>query len=213
MLKHAKSDFPPVLPGFENVNRYWDYKLQTIAAKILPGEYYVTSENEAVTTVLGSCVAACIRDPEVRIGGMNHFLLPLHNGEGWHGGSEILSLASRYGNFAMEHLINAIMRNGGQRDRLEVKIFGGSQVIQAMTNIGGNNIRFVKDYIDTEKLKLLSEDVGGPHPRKIMYFPDSGRVRVKKIRELHNDTIIRREQNYFGSFEAKEPAGEIDFFD
>ncbi len=208
----AKSDFPPTLPGFENVNRYWDHKFQTIAAKILPGEYYVTSGQEAVTTVLGSCVSACIRDPEVKVGGMNHFLLPLHKGESWHKGTEILSLASRYGNFAMEHLINDIMKNGGHRDRLEVKIFGGSQVIQAMTNIGGNNIRFVRDYIDTEQLKLISEDVGGPNPRKVMYFPESGRVRVKKIRELHNDTIIQREKNYIGSIEVEEPVGEIDLF-
>ena len=208
----AKSDFPPVLPGFENVNRYWDHKFQTITAKILPGEYYVTRTDEVVATVLGSCVAACIRDPEVKVGGMNHFLLPLHNGETWHKDSEILSLASRYGNFAMEHLINAIMKNGGQRDRLEVKIFGGSQVIKAMTNIGANNIRFVRDYIDTENLNLLSEDVGGSNPRKVLYFPETGRVRVKKIRELHNDTIIQREKNYIGAIEVEEPTGEIDFF-
>ena len=125
----------------------------------------------------------------------------------------MLSLASRYGNYAMEHLINEIMKNGGHRDRLEVKIFGGSQVIRAMTNIGGNNIRFVRDYIETEQLNLLSEDVGGPNPRKVMYFPETGKVRIKKIRELHNDTIIQREKTYFGSIEVKEPAGEIDFFD
>ena len=209
----AKADFPPTLPGFEGVNRYWDHKFQTIAAKILPGEYYVTTRKEAVTTVLGSCVAACIRDPDLGVGGMNHFLLPLHKGESWNKESEMLSLTSRYGNFAMEHLINEIMKNGGHRDRLEVKIFGGSQVIQAMTNIGGNNIRFVRDYIDTEQLNLVSEDVGGPNPRKVMYFPETGRVRVKKIRQLHNDTIIQREKTYIGSIEVQEPAGEIDFFD
>ncbi len=207
-----KADFPATLPGFETVNRYWDHRMQCIAAKILPGEYYVTASRELVTTVLGSCVSACIRDCVTGVGGMNHFLLPLNDGETW-SETEIASLANRYGNYAMEHMINDILKQGGRKQNLEVKIFGGSKIIKSMTDVGNSNICFVRNYLRTEELKVVAEDLGGTNPRKIMYFPDSGRVLVKRIKDLHNDTIIKREHAYIESFEEDVTQGNVDFFD
>lgn len=213
MVVNTKTVFPDVLPGYESINRYWDQTRQTVAAKILPGEYYVTMGNELITTVLGSCVSACIRDPQTGVGGMNHFLLPLGTGETWSSETAIVSTANRYGNFAMEHMINDILKIGGRKRNLEVKIFGGSQIIAGMTDIGASNIRFVRNYLAVEGMKITSEDVGGKNPRKIVYFPDTGQVMVKRIQELRNDTIVKRETAYFASLGVDEPVGEIDLFD
>ncbi len=166
-----------------------------LAAKILPGEYYVTQHNEIITTVLGSCVSACIWDRVFGIGGINHFMLPLsHNGE-W-GGSELVSTATRYGNYAMEHMINDILTHGGHRKNLAVKIFGGGQIISVMSNIGSKNLEFVESYIKNKGLEFFGKDVGESFPRKVVFFPQNGRVRVKKLKQLHNDTLIRRERAY-----------------
>lgn len=212
MQHRKKADFPVPLPGFEAINRYWDHRMQRVAAKILPGEYYVTASQELVTTVLGSCVSACIRDSVTGIGGMNHFLLPLNDGETW-SEAEIASLANRYGNYAMEHMINDILKQDGRKQNLEVKIFGGSKIIESMTDVGSSNIRFVRNYLKTEDLKVVSEDVGGTNPRKVMYFPDTGKVLVKRIRDLHNDTIIKRESAYIESFDEDVTQGSVDLFD
>ena len=213
MIKHRKEDFPPTLPGFESINRYWDNSKQKVVAKILPGEYYVTRNPELITTVLGSCVSACIRDPINGVGGMNHFLLPLNRGEEWTSESPPLDLASRYGAYAMEHMINDILKHGARRESLEVKIFGGSRIINTMTDVGNSNIRFVRNYLEVENLKLVAEDVGGSNPRKVLYIPETGKVMVKRIRELHNDTIARREVAYIDSFEKEAVEGEIDLFE
>ena len=212
MQAKSKVALPNALPGFETINRYWDAQRQSIAAKILPGEYYVTSNAELITTMLGSCVSACIRDRVLGIGGMNHFLLPLHNGEAWSSETEITSLANRYGNFAMEHMINDILKNGGKKKNLETKIFGGSQIIHGATNIGESNIKFVRNYLALEDLNIVAADVGGTNPRKVMYFPKTGKVMVKRIRELHNDTIVQRESAYIESLGDKAPEGSVDLF-
>ncbi|MDH5353973.1 MAG: chemoreceptor glutamine deamidase CheD [Gammaproteobacteria bacterium] len=211
--KKDKKDFPATLPGFESINRYWDQSKQMIVAKILPGEYYVTKNSELITTVLGSCVSACIRDVVAGVGGMNHFLLPLSRGEKWSSKNEGIDLASRYGIYAMEHMINDILKHGGSRQNLEVKIFGGGKIIANMTDVGESNIRFVKNYLLVEKLKLAAQDVGGNNPRKVIYIPDTGKVMVKRIQELHNDTIVKREVEYIDSFEKDSREGEIDLFD
>lgn len=199
------------LPGFEHINRYWDRSLNAIAAKILPGEFYVTTTNETIVTVLGSCVSACVRDPVFGIGGMNHFMLPIQ-GDGGSWEKKGLGLATRYGNYAMEHLVNEILKNGGMRKNLEVKVFGGGKILAQMTDIGDKNIRFVLEYIQTEKLNLLSQDLGDIYPRKVQYHPKSGKVRIKKLRSLHNDTISAREREYMRSISNSKQEGEIDLF-
>jgi chemotaxis protein CheD len=203
----------PALPGFEHINRYWDKDNKCVAAKLLPGEYYVTLRDEAVVTVLGSCVSACIRDRKTGIGGMNHFMLPENartDGRQW--GGDVLSSATRFGNNAMERLINDILKNGGERRALEVKIFGGGRILAQMTDIGHRNIEFVHDYLRTESLALVAEDTGDTCPRKIVYFPASGRVRVKKLRSLHNETIIQRETRYLQDIGQAPVSGSIELF-
>ena len=201
------------LRGFSEVNRYWDRQREMYAAKILPGQYYVTVEEELIATVLGSCVSACIRDPAMGIGGMNHFMLPTgeHTGKLMDRNSD----ATRYGNFAMEKLINDILKHGGRRENLEVKVFGGGKVIEHMTesDVGGRNIRFVREFLATEGLRIAAEDLGDIYPRKLVYEPKTGKVFMKKLRSMHNDTVAKREASYKQELEKKPVSGDIELFD
>ena len=203
---------PKCLKGFAHINRYWDNTNNTYAAKILPGEYYVTVNNEIIVTVLGSCESACIRDRVFGIGGMNHLMLPVSTEE--QGLMLSVGTSARYGNYAMEKMINDILKNGGSRENLEVKIFGGGRVIKNMQSIdvGNRNINFVKEYIHEEGLKLLGEDVGDIYPRKVIYYPMTGKVRVKKLKSLHNRTIIERESSYMSTLDQKPVEGDIELF-
>ncbi|MFQ5518448.1 MAG: chemoreceptor glutamine deamidase CheD [Mariprofundus sp.] len=200
------------LPGFDHINTYFDSVHDIATAKLLPGEYYVTTRNEAVVTVLGSCVSACIRDRVFGIGGMNHFMLPIHDGErkSWTRG--VVDNITRFGNYAMEHLINDILSNGGMRKNLEVKLFGGGRILRGLSDIGDCNVRFVIDYLNEEGLPVLSQDLNGNYPRKIYYFPKTGRVMMKKLQSLHNDTLIEREKKYFHNIEGAPVGGEVDLF-
>ena len=208
-----ESRLPPPLPGFEQIKRRWDTKEECIVAQILPGEFYVTHSNERIITVLGSCVSACIRDRVSGIGGMNHFMLPQTSKQRLDDGNEaVVGNATRYGNYAMEHLINTILERGGKRKNLEAKVFGGGKIIASMTNIGLRNIGFVLDYIDTEGIELLAQDLGDIYPRKVAYYPDSGRVRMKKLQDLHDKQIISREIDYSKTIKDAPVEGEVDLF-
>ncbi|QEP42220.1 chemoreceptor glutamine deamidase CheD [Ectothiorhodospiraceae bacterium BW-2] len=204
---------PPALEGFESINRYWDRANRCFAAKILPGEFYVTREDEMITTVLGSCVAACIRDKLFGIGGMNHFMLPLDDGGGsWNGMSE-LARSTRYGNYAMEHMINEILKHGGRRNNLEAKVFGGGQVLTEGSDIGRKNIEFVHKFLADEGIELAGENVGDIYPRKVNYYPRTGLARMKKLKQAHNQTIISRERSYMSELRQEEVSGDIELFD
>ena len=204
---------PPVLPGFEHVRRSWNATYAAYAARILPGEYYVTQSEEGVYTTLGSCISACIRDRVTGLGGMNHFMLPASvkdEPEAWTATG--LGAATRYGNYAMEHLINVILRNGGQRQNLEVKIFGGGRVLANMTDVGLRNIKFVRDYLKMEKLPVIAEDVGDVFPRMVVYFSGTGLAKVKRLRSLHNNVIVNQEQAYVEQLVQKPVGGEVELF-
>lgn len=203
---------PPVLPGYEHVNRYWDRSLNLPAAKILPGEFYVSEHGEMIVTVLGSCVSACIRDKVRGVGGMNHFMLPVKSEHSGSWGRNPTSNETRYGNWAMEYLINEILKLGGTRRNMEVKIFGGGSVIDNMGDVGLRNIEFVEEYLALEGLAISARDVGGIYPRKVLYFPDTGAVKVKKLKTVRNDTIVRRESQYRQTLSGSAPAGEIELF-
>lgn len=209
----ALPPMPPPLPGFEHVRRSWNSQFQSYAARILPGEFYVTRNKEGVATTLGSCISACIRDKVLGIGGMNHFMLPATEV------SDLASLkasnlsdATRFGNYAMEHLINEIMRNGGRRQNLEVKVFGGGRIIAGMTDVGLANITFVRDYLDTEGLEVVAEDVGDIYPRMVIFFPATGVARVKRLRSLHNNVIVDEERRYIDSIKKQPVSGDIELF-
>lgn len=202
---------PPTLPGFETIKSFWDAQHKKHSARILPGEYYVSRSDEIISTVLGSCVSACIRDPRTGIGGMNHFMLPEGAASDPHS-NDVTNTSARYGSYAMEHMINDILANGGRRERLEIKLFGGGKVLQTATNVGDKNIRFVREYLHMEALPVSGEDLGGLHPRKLLYFPLSGRVLLKKLPISKNDEVSQIELNYQHSIEQKPVAGEIDLF-
>ena len=203
---------PQPLPGFAHVNRYWDKRLDTPAAKILPGQFYVSDKGEMISTVLGSCISACIRDKRRGIGGMNHFMLPSTGDHSSWDKSEVSS-AARYGNWAMEYLINAIIKAGGNKKDFEVKLFGGGKVMANMdTDIGKRNIEFAREFIALEGFTVDAEDVGGPFPRKVLYFPDTGSVKLKRMAKVHNDTVKKREEQYSKTLEVKPAEGEVDLF-
>lgn len=188
---------PPLSHEYEHINRYWDKVNQVWAAKILPGELYVSTHGEMISTVLGSCISVCIRDKKKGIGGMNHFMLPQNSefsSDNW--GENPATSASRYGNWAMEYLINAILKRGGEKKNFEVKVFGGGQMMAEMTDIGQKNIIFVYQYLAEEQLRIEASDVGDVYARKVLYFPDTGSVKVRRIKNVKNDTIIRRETEY-----------------
>lgn len=163
------------LPGFEHFTKFWDDEHALMRVPIKPGQFYVTKDNEAITTTLGSCVSACIYDITAKIGGMNHFLLPVQE-------QESPQLAD-YGNWAMEFLINEIIKNGGNRKHLQAKIFGGSEVVHipGHNNIGKGNIEFVLKYLATEGIPVINQDLGGPYARKIIFEPLKGSVKLKHL--------------------------------
>ncbi len=216
-MVYNRDNLSECLPEFKHINRYFDPLKNIVAAKILPGEFYVSTSGEMIATVLGSCISACIRDPIVQIGGMNHFMLPIDNKNiGQDLTSEQLAVACRYGDFAMEKLINVIISNGGKRKNLEVKIFGGGRVVSQMhsSDVGQKNIDFVHEYLRYEGLAISSEDTGDIFPRKVHYFSDSGRVLVKKLRTVNNPTISVREDDYYSKLLKKpEHTEEIEVFE
>lgn len=203
---------PRALPGFEHINRYFDRGRNRYVAKILPGEVYVTRADEGIMTVLGSCVSACVCDRLARVGGMNHFMLPGASGGDAQWGASTVSAASRYGSYAMEFLINEVLKHGGHRARLEVKITGGGRILQQMTDVGLRNISFVRRYLEAESLRLVSADVGDTVPRKVLYLPGEGRLLVKRLGSLHNDTLLQRENDYRITLEESPVAGEVELF-
>jgi len=202
MADSSESTFSP--------NLYFDSSFDLEAAKILPGEYYVTKRDMVLVTVLGSCVAACIRDKVSGIGGMNHFMLTDSNRDS----SDPTSTSARYGTYAMEMMINQLLKIGARRSNLEAKIFGGGSVIRGLVsaNVGARNADFARKYLQTEGIKIVSEDLLDVCSRKVYFFPNSGRVLVKKLRTMHNETIIAREQAYSAKLKAVDIQGDVELF-
>jgi len=184
---------------------YRDHHFNIDTVKVLPGEYYVTSDDMMVMTVLGSCIAACIWDPKVRVGGMNHFMLPEGNGD----------TSGRYGSYAMELLINEMIKLGARRETMQAKVFGGGQVMHSFTtmNVGERNTAFVLDYLQTERIAVISKDVLDIYPRKVCYFPATGKAMVKRLAHSHPETLETQERKGSAAMVAKATAGgSVDLF-
>jgi chemotaxis protein CheD len=189
-------------------NTYYDRTFDCEAAKILPGEYYYTGRDMLIVTVLGSCVSACIRDRVTGLGGMNHFMLP----DG--GDSGPVSASMRYGTYAMEVLINDLLKAGARRENMEAKVFGGGAVLKGFSsmNVGERNASFVINYLKTEKMRVVAEDLNDIYPRKVYFFPRTGKVLVKKLMQTQNDTLARRELDYASRLKVTPVGGAIDLF-
>ena len=192
-------------------SRYMDPHLKKWAIKILPGEFFVVDNEDMIVTTLGSCISVCIRDKVLGIGGMNHFMLPLSTDGDWCGSK--ISTASRYGNFAMEYLINEILKQGGKKKNMEAKIFGGGDFMMGNTlSVGSNNYKFAEQYLKTEGIPIKHEDVGGSLSRKIYFSPLNGKVLMKKIAITQNDTIRQREKRYQYDIEHTNISGDVELF-
>ncbi|PID61470.1 MAG: chemotaxis protein CheD [Gammaproteobacteria bacterium] len=199
-----------VLSGFESLSSWWDSQFRRHAVRVLPGEFYVTRGDEVVSTVLGSCVTACIRDADAGIGGINHFMLPERTDSDPLANCE-LDARARYGSCAMEQLIDTIVAHGGQHERLEVKLFGGAQVLPSGTEVGRRNIEFALAYLASGRLQLAGRDLGGVNPRRLLYFPATGRVLVKRLPVSEGNDVIREEASYLSRLEERLPAADSDF--
>lgn len=205
-------EFPEKLKGFDKIYQYYDTINESFIAKIKPGEIYVSkNKNELISTLLGSCISVCMRDPESQIGGMNHFMLP-SQGSIYEDEKNLNSPAMTYGNWAMEFLINNILKHGGKRRNLELKLFGGSKIMNTYSDVGEKNIKFIKDYVYSENLKVISEDLGGDCPRNIIYNPLTGKVLLKKLSNIQSDEIARMESKLSKELNVPKKSTDIDLF-
>ncbi|MDP2877917.1 MAG: chemoreceptor glutamine deamidase CheD [Sulfuricella sp.] len=200
-------------PNYQEVlspNLYYDRHFEIEAAKIMPGEYYATTRDMVVVTVLGSCVSACLRDKTNGIGGMNHFMLPHSDNDP----QNPVSTSARYGTYAMEMLINHLTKLGAKRSNFEAKVFGGGNVLRGFTvaNIGARNADFALDFLHTEKIKIVAEDLLDIYPRKVYYFPKTGRALIKKLKSVHNNTIVEREKDYESRLAYAKMEGDVELF-
>ena len=143
---------------------------------------------------------------------MNHFMLPDSHDNSGNWANSDTGDATRYGTFAMEHLINEILKNGGRKETLEIKLVGGARIVKGLSDVGQRNIAFIRHYLAAEGYSIAGEDLGDIYPRKVMYHPGSGRLQVKRLRSLHNDTIIERENSYREEIDQHRQSGEIDLF-
>ncbi len=185
---------------------YVDHHFNYDAVKVLPGEYFVSNDDLVIMTVLGSCIAACIWDPGSRTGGMNHFMLP--EGDG-------LDASGRYGAYAMELLINELLKKGARRERVQAKVFGGAQVMHNFTsmNVGERNTDFVTQYLQMERIPIIARDVLDIYPRKVCFFPVTGRAMVRRLAHAHPEALVAQERRGSADTVAKSTAGgSVDLF-
>jgi len=188
--------------------QYFDREFRVDAVKILPGQYHAARAG-AITTVLGSCVSTCLWDPVERIGGMNHFMLPgdtASPGSPW-------AASARFGVYAMEVLINDMIRLGADRRRLVAKVFGGAQLLAGFDrlDVGAKNSEFVLDFLRVEGIRVLAQDLQDECPRKVHFFIDSGKVQVKRLALTPSEPVQRREREYLKRLDGKR-AGDVEIF-
>ena len=210
-MSAAAAQVQPADFGLQPVHgrRIYDASNAIWMVKLFPGEYYVTRRtDEVLVTVLGSCVSACIRDPHVGVAGMNHFMLPQNESGSW--GKDAQS--TRFGNFAMEKLINELIKAGCARERLEVKVFGGGNVTDSTNAIGSNNAEFVLRYLEAEGLRCAAQDLGGALPRRIHYFPANGRVVRRLLGTGETTAVAREESDYRNRLRVQKSSGDIELF-
>lgn len=192
---------------------YYDSRFGATILKVLPGDYRMShASDEILATVLGSCVSACIRNPRSGFGGMNHFMLPTGQDPSSWGG---LEAAFRYGNFAMEKLINEVLKSGCSKKDLEIKLFGGANVSSILSDVGERNIKFVRQYMANEGLKISAEDLGGEKPRRIHYCPADGKVQRLFLKRVDDKQIVGREETKYRNtiVQAKHETGDVELFD
>jgi chemotaxis protein CheD len=191
---------------------YYERPFNRNAVKVMPGEFFVAKEDVVISTVLGSCVAACIWDRTTNVGGMNHFMLPGGDSANASGG-DLTAASGRYGVFAMEQLINELIKAGARKSNLEAKVFGGGAVLRNMSvlNVGERNAAFVLDFLKREGIRVISQDLMDIYPRRVAFFPASGRALCKKLTTT-DSSVVTAEQQYNAKISTTEVAGDIELF-
>lgn len=185
---------------------YLDQHFQHNAVKVLPGEYFVSRESLVIVTVLGSCIAACLWDSRAQVGGMNHFMLPA---------GDLADACGRYGSYAMELLINEMLKLGARRETMQAKIFGGAQVMRNFSSmqVGQSNTDFVLDYLHTERIPIVSQDVLDIYPRKVVFFPVTGKAMVKRLAHAHAQTLAAQDlRGSAAQLARSRRGGSVDLF-
>lgn len=194
---------------FGHIRRIQDTRFPYEVAVILPGEYFVSEEPKVVYTVLGSCISVCLRDPFVNVGGMNHFMLVAPSNSDSH---DNWVESGRYGSFAMEMLINEILHRGGEKHRLEAKVFGGGKIYEGSIDIGAKNAAWALGYLEREGIPLMKANVGDVCPRKVYFFTDSGKVLLKKLDRVVAKTIAKEEDEYQAKLKKSPVQSEVTLF-
>jgi chemotaxis protein CheD len=206
-LPPLATDLPQLGNYYQESKHYIDKQTGHRVIKLFSGDWHVsTYPDEMIVTILGSCISACIRDPFLKIGGMNHFLLPIDKGSS-------NEHSARYGAYAMEVLINELLKRGALKSRLEVKLFGGGNVIESSAMIGDQNVQFAKEFVEKENLHLVACHLGGKFPRRIHYYPETGKVMMKLIeKQDDNEAIARHEQQFAQVLKQKPTEGDVELF-
>lgn len=188
--------------------QYFDREFRVEAVKILPGQWHAAREG-AITTVLGSCVSTCLWDPLTRIGGMNHFMLPGDTASP----DSPWAASARFGVYAMEVLINDMIRLGADRRRMVAKVFGGAQLLAGFDrlDVGAKNSEFVLEFLRVEQIRVVAQDLLDVCPRKVHFFIDSGKVQVKRLSMAPGDSVQKREREYLRRIAGK-GGGEVEIF-
>jgi len=177
--------------GYMSINRFHDCSTGLDIVQVMPGTLYVTNMGECITTILGSCISVCLRDPVTNIGGLNHFMLP-----GSHTNIDRSTETNNYGRHAMTQLIEKMEAMGALTHRCEAKIFGGGSMFPNDQEIGSRNIDFASDFLEYHRIDISSKDVGLYYSRRIRFYTDTGKVMVKRLRSLHNKQISKQEVDY-----------------
>lgn len=199
---------PSVLAGFTHFHHWWDNQWGRYTVKIAPGELYVANDDIVLTTVLGSCVSACLYDPIAGVGAMNHFMLP----DGGNHNDQVSRLA-RFGSYAMDQLLNEMLKVGCRKEDIQVKVTGGGNIIGGAANIGIKNTQFVIDYLRDDGLNILSADLGGSRARKVVFIPkEGGRLLVRKLDKQENNVLIDEEKRYQDTVEHTLDDSDVELF-
>lgn len=182
---------------------------ERIARNINPGGWAIET-SQPIATLLGSCVAVCLFDPKLRIGGMNHFLLPSSS----RSSSDVDVILN--GDYSMEVLVNALLNKGAQKSRLVAKAFGGGTIISSIKMaIGERNSSFAKEWLEREGIPLLASDFNGPWSRKVVFVPQTGDAFCRRIAstQANAEDVVKAEQAYESSLATKkEPPKKIELF-
>ena len=190
---------PPPVPGFENAHRLWDSLHHRWTVRIVPGELFVTPHDESISTVLGTSLSVCMRDPVLRIGGMNHFILPIQIDEATGIVARDTKEALRYGRSVMERLLREVLKLGASRERLKAKMYGGSRHMQPAHGASESTIAFARRYLREQGVPVVAEKLGDGYPRRLMYFPSSGMALMERLPNRLVAAVAKREMQYVQS--------------